>query len=68
MKTPSNDLFLLVKSLSKNEKGYFMTLGAMVLLTILLLIYFWRRGWIFQRDEIIAIKKPAPDDENHEEM
>ena len=52
----------------KSEMGYFTTLGAMMLLTILLLIYFWRRGWIFQRDEIIAIKKPAPDDENHEEM
>jgi magnesium transporter len=31
--------------------GYFLTLAAMALLTIVLLIYFWRRGWIFSRDE-----------------
>jgi len=28
--------------------GYFLTLGAMVLLASILLVYFWRRGWIFQ--------------------
>ncbi len=32
--------------------GYFITLGAMAFLTIVLLFYFWRRGWIFQRDEM----------------
>jgi magnesium transporter len=31
--------------------GYFTTLGAMAILTLILLIYFWRRGWIFSRDE-----------------
>ncbi len=34
----------------KSRSGYFLTLGAMVLVTILLLVYFWRRGWIFQRE------------------
>ncbi len=33
--------------------GYFITLGAMALLTVLLLWYFWRRGWIFQGSEEI---------------
>src|SRR3954464_8366104 len=32
--------------------GYFFTLGLMALITMVLLVYFWRRGWIFQRDEI----------------
>ncbi len=37
--------------------GYFITLGVMVLVAIVLLVYFWRRGWIFQRsEEIIALK------------
>lgn len=32
----------------KSEHGYFITLGVMVILTVVLLWYFWRRGWIFQ--------------------
>jgi len=44
----------------KTERGYFMTLGVMALITISLLIYFWRRGWIFQRDsEIVIERKPS---------
>lgn len=35
----------------KTELGYFVTLGFMALLAVALLIYFWRRGWIFQNDE-----------------
>lgn len=41
----------------KSPNGYYATLGAMGLITIVLLVYFWRRGWIFQRDpemEIVA--------------
>ncbi|MBA2380118.1 MAG: hypothetical protein H0V76_11155 [Blastocatellia bacterium] len=34
--------------------GYFATLGGMAFLTAVLLLYFWRRGWIFQRDEMRA--------------
>ena len=45
----------------KSQMGYFMTLGAMALLTIILLIYFWRRGWIFQRDAEIEIVKTPPE-------
>lgn len=41
----------------KTEFGYFVTLGFMGLLTIVLLIYFWRRGWIFQRKSEIGMVK-----------
>jgi magnesium transporter len=34
----------------KTRWGYFATLGSMLLLTVGLLIYFWRRGWIFTRE------------------
>lgn len=42
----------------KSEHGYFITLGAMIVLTLLLLWYFWRRGWIFQPQE----HNPDPDE------
>lgn len=51
----------------KTEFGYFMTLGLMVLITITLLIYFWRRGWIFQRDSEIVIEKPDHVDEGFDD-
>jgi magnesium transporter len=48
----------------RSENGYFLTLGAMALLTGLLLFYFWRRGWIFQRDEVVELRsKDKTDDE-----
>jgi magnesium transporter len=31
--------------------GYALTLGAMLLITILLLYYFWRRGWIAEQED-----------------
>jgi magnesium transporter len=31
--------------------GYFATLAAMALFAVILMIYFWRRGWIFQREQ-----------------
>jgi magnesium transporter len=40
----------------KSRNGYFMTLAAMAVLTVLLLFYFWRRGWILQRNEISVAK------------
>ena len=33
----------------KTPYGYFATLAFMGIVAALLLIYFWRRGWIFQR-------------------
>lgn len=32
----------------KTRNGYFMTLGLMLLVTIALLFYFWRKGWLFE--------------------
>jgi len=37
--------------------GYYATLGVMVLITAVLLVYFWRRGWITNREA-----EPVPDD------
>lgn len=39
----------------KSEHGYWITLGAMGLITIVLLWYFWRRGWIFQKEEDVPV-------------
>jgi len=43
----------------KSRNGYFLTLGGMAVVTIILLFYFWRRGWIFQNDggEIVVNSK-----------
>lgn len=51
------------------QYGYWAMIGIMVLITIVLLIYFWRRGWIFQRDaEIVVPKKPERPEEDFEKM
>ncbi len=47
-----------------SPNGYYLTLAAMVILTFLLLFYFWRRGWIFQRDEVVELKPAVKDNEN----
>ncbi len=53
----------------KTEMGYFMTLGGMALITILLLVYFWRRGWIFQGGaDVVVPKKPERPEEDFEKM
>ena len=36
----------------KSRNGYFLTLVVMALVTLGLLVYFWRRGWIFQKDTV----------------
>lgn len=33
-----------------SPNGYYATLATMLLVTIILLLYFWRKGWIFQVD------------------
>jgi magnesium transporter len=45
----------------KTRNGYFLTLGVMIMVTVVLLIYFWRRGWIFQRQDPIGIEPEASD-------
>jgi magnesium transporter len=44
----------------KSRYGYFITLGGMALISVVLIVYFWRRGWIFQAEEEI---KPPPKQE-----
>jgi magnesium transporter len=36
--------------------GYYATLAAMGILTLLLMIYFWRRGWIFSRGAVVEVE------------
>jgi magnesium transporter len=48
----------------KSPIGYFATLGVMALVAVILLVYFWRRGWIFQRDEAVVPPKPISKDED----
>lgn len=38
----------------KTRNGYFITLGIMIAVAVLLLVYFWRRGWIFQREDAVS--------------
>lgn len=40
----------------KSRYGYFFALGTMVLITITLLIYFWRKGWIFEKKKVESRK------------
>jgi magnesium transporter len=42
----------------KSENGYFVTLGIMAGITAMLLWYFWRRGWIFQKDAAESLIDP----------
>ena len=39
----------------KTQNGYWLTLAGMGLLTIVLLFYFWRKGWVFQKDTEIKL-------------
>lgn len=43
----------------KTEYGYFFTLAVMVVVALVLLAYFWRKGWIFQKGNDLIIKEPA---------
>ena len=52
----------------KTSYGYFATLGLMALVAVLLLIYFWRRGWIFQRDAIDALNTEKKKTEENEAL
>jgi Ca2+/Na+ antiporter len=42
----------------RSPHGYFITLAVMLLITVILLIYFWRRGWIFQKEDM-GIEQPG---------
>ncbi|HLA94702.1 MAG TPA: magnesium/cobalt transporter CorA [Pyrinomonadaceae bacterium] len=45
----------------RSTHGYFITLAVMVIVAILLLVYFWRRGWIFQGSDPENINKDRND-------
>jgi magnesium transporter len=48
----------------RSPYGYFFTLGLMAIVAIILLIYFWRKGWVFTPDEIeIPVKKDESEDD-----
>lgn len=47
---------------TKTRYGYFITIVVMALVTVILLVYFWRRGWIFQRESPISIEASEVDD------
>jgi magnesium transporter len=34
----------------KTQFGYYITLSVMLFVAAALIVYFWRKGWIFQRD------------------
>jgi magnesium transporter len=44
----------------KTQHGYFITLAIMALVTVGLLVYFWRKGWIFHKDETIEEAESSP--------
>ena len=46
----------------KTSNGYFLTLAFMGFIAILLLIYFWYKGWIFEKSNIVLPKIKADDE------
>lgn len=48
----------------KTRNGYYLTLASMCIVTTGLLIYFWRKGWIFQKDDEIAEPETLSKDDN----
>jgi magnesium transporter len=50
----------------KSPYGYFATLGLMFVVAVILLVYFWRRGWIFQRESIDSGARETEEAEHHD--
>lgn len=50
----------------RTPNGYFITLGIMAAVAAALLLYFWRRGWIFQGEETVTVRKEDPTDDFHD--
>lgn len=51
----------------KTRYGYFATLGAMFLVAVVLLFYFWRKGWILKGGEKKAISEINVEEENNQQ-
>ena len=48
-----------------SRNGYYITMAGMVLLAVVLLIYFWRKGWIFAgSDAVVAPRENARDQDD----
>ncbi len=47
----------------KSQNGYYLTLLLMIIVAIGLLIYFWRKGWLFEKSE----EKPVVNKDESEE-
>ena len=41
------------------KNGYFVTIALMVCIAVGLLIYFWRKGWIFEKEETLKISRDS---------
>ncbi len=46
----------------QNPLNFWYIIASMVLIAFGLLIYFWRKGWIFERNEAQVEEKPSEDD------
>jgi len=51
----------------RSPHGYYLTLGLMVIITILLLFYFRRIGWILQKEPDIVVAETSQTDEDSDE-
>jgi len=45
-----------------SRNGYWITLGAMAAIGIALMLYFWRKGWIFQKDDDLTVTADHEED------
>ena len=52
----------------KSANGYFLTIGLMAVITVILLFYFWRRGWVFQKEAELKIDKPTLVEKDYDDM
>lgn len=51
----------------KSDRGFWLTVALMLGITIALLTYFWRRGWVFQKEPEIMIASPSATDDLDED-
>lgn len=50
---------------AKTESGFLITLSVMAAITVLLLVYFWRRGWIFQKEDTVIVERTEQPEEDY---
>lgn len=47
-----------------SSNGYYMTLATMALIALILLAYFWRKGWLFEKNDLPSVPKNDEDIDN----